>query len=355
MASSTGFGVRWTHRVPVVGTIFLLSVGCGGGEPGEPAVTFADQDASAMLSAGNVSGALAAWKENYSSNPNNTDNAVGAAYAALLEGRLVEADAILAKAEPTAGAALGGIRVRRTLIALEMGDNAKVLEYGKSSGVAEGQVLAAEAALCDSDWDSAKALFSPIRTAPAPVGTTASVYVERLEEEDPVWGTLAEAEACWALGQRSEAVDTIQEVFEDLPITWDNRAEEALVWAGRALREGQADVAKGLIKKTKGLPAFQKWRLAATQAHILCANGDAKGCVRKLEGLDSSAPAMGRSHARAMGAMLLGSDHADEALRLLGEDHTVASAFAAHSIGDSAEAMRHAPSSFFRTFLKGRP
>jgi len=355
MANSTVLGVRWAHRAPIVGAILLFSVGCGGDETAEPGVTVAGQDASALLTAGDVSGALAAWKENYSSDPGNTDNAIGAAYAALLQGQLVEADAILAKADATSGAELGGIRVRRTLIALEMGDNAKVLEYGKSSGMAVGQVLAAEAALCDSDWDSAKTLFSPIRTAPAPVGTTASVYMERLEEEDPVWGALAEAEACWALGQRSWAVESIQEVFGGLPTAWDNRAEEALVWAGRALREGQVDVATDLLKKTKGLPAFQKWRLAATKAHVLCAKGDARGCVRKLKALDSGAPALGRTHARAMGAMLLGSEHAEQAVALLGEDQTVASAFAAHSIGDSAEAIRHAPPSFFKTFLKGRP
>jgi hypothetical protein len=355
MAYSLDIGVRRAHRVPILGAILLLSVGCGGDKEANPGVTLAGQDAAALLASGDVSGALSAWKQNYAEAPTLTKNAVGAAYASFLEGQFAEADAILAKAEPTAGDQLGGIRVRRTLIALEMGDNAKVLEFGKSSGTAEGQVLAAEAALCDSDWDSAKALLSPIRTAPAPVGTSASIYMERLEQADPVWGSLAEAEACWALGQRSWAVESISEVFEGLPTTWDNRAEEALVWAGRALREGQVDVAEGLLKNTKGIPAFQKWRLSATKAHVLCAKGDAKGCVRKLQALDPGSPALGRSHARAMGAFLLGSEHTDQAVGLLGEDQTLAAAYAAHAIGDSSEALRHAPSSFFKTVLKGQP
>jgi hypothetical protein len=269
----------------------------------------------------------------------------------LLEGRLQEADSILASVEPTAGAELGGIRVRRALIALEMGDNSKVLEFGQSSGTPEGQVLAAEAALCDSDWDTAKALFVPITGAPAPVGTTASTYVDRLEQEDPVWGSLAEVEACWAMGQRSWSVEAISEVFDGLPSSWDDRGDGALVWASRALREGQPEVAEALLKKTQGLPAYQNWRLAATKALVLCAKGDVRGCTRKLDALGSDTPPMGRAHARAMGAMLLGAEHAEEARALLGEDYTVSAAYAAHSMGDAAEAKRHAPPSIFKTSL----
>jgi hypothetical protein len=350
MANGTGIGVQWAHRILLFGSILLSS--CGGEDADNGGVIVASQDPNALLVEGDVAEAIAVWKQLYAADPTSTENAIGASYGAFLEGRLQDADAILASVEPTAGAELGGIRVRRTLIALEMGDNAKVLEFGQSSGTAEGQVLAAEAALCDSDWDSAKRLFSPIRTAPAPVGATATVYFDRLEQEEPVWGSLAEAEACWALGQHSWAVESIQEVFDGLPASWENLAEESVVWAGRALREGQVDVAKALMKKSRGLPAYQKWRGAATDAHILCAEGKVSACVRKLQSLDSSAPPMGLSHARAMGAMLLGAEHSEQAMVLLGEDQTVAAAYAALSIGDSAEALRHAPSSVFKKLLK---
>jgi hypothetical protein len=351
MANGTDVSVPWAHRILLVGAI-LLSSACGGDDVDNGGVIVTSQDPNALLAAGEVAEAISVWKGLYAADPSSTDNAVGAAYGALLEGRLSDADSILASVEPTAGADLGGIRVRRALIALEMGDNAKVLEYGKSSGTAEGQVLAAEAALCDSDWDSAKLLFSPIRTAPAPVGTTATVYFDRLEQTEPVWGSLAEAEACWAMGQRSWAVESIKDVFDALPASWENLAEEAVVWASRALREGQLDVAKALVKKSDGLPAYQKWRGDATTAHILCAEGKARACVQKLQALDSSAPPMGLSHARAMGAMLLGAEHSKQAMVLLGEDQTVAAAHAALSIGDSAEALRHAPPSIFKKLLK---
>lgn len=343
---------RVRHQVTGLFALVLLS-GCGGGEevlaPAAPQV-----DANALLVAGEVDAAFAAWQTNHMANPQDVSAAVGASYAALVQGDHAEADRILASVEAVAGSEIGPIRARRALIALEAGNRDQVLEYGKSSGTAEGQILAAEAALCRSDWDDAKVLLEPIAGVAGAVGESASIYLERLNQEDMAWGDLAEAEACWGMGMYASAVEAAAEVFTELPSSWERLGEEALVWASRALRERNTDAANTLVGLGKGVDPIHSWRVTATKALIHCADGDAAACTRGLERLDPSAPPRGVSDAKAMGAYLLGSEQRDAAMALIGDDRTSAAAYAAYSLGESAAAARLAPDSFLQSVLGGR-
>ena len=190
----------WPVRLEWAALVGLgLVVGCGGEE--ESASPPAPQvDANALLVAGQLDAAFAAWQANHAANPQDVPSAVGASYAALVRGDYAEADRILASVEAVAGAEIGPIRARRALIALDAGNRDQVLEFGKSSGTAEGQILAAEAALCQSDWDDAKILLEPIASVAGAVGESASTYLDRLNQDDLIWGDLAEAEACWGMG-----------------------------------------------------------------------------------------------------------------------------------------------------------
>ena len=330
-----------------------LLKGCGGGEesvvPPPPQV-----DANALLVAGELDAAFSAWQTNHASNPQDVPSAVGASYAALVRGDHAEADRILASVEAVAGSEIGPIRARRAIIALEAGNRDQVLEFGKSSGTPEGQILAAEAALCQSDWDDAKVLLEPIAGVAGPVGESATIYLDRLNQEDLIWGDLAEAEACWGMGMYGSAVEAAVAVFSELPSTWERLGEEALVWATRALRERNAEAASTLVAHGKQVDPLNAWRVAATEALIHCAQGDAEACSRGFSRMDSGAPPRGVSDAKALGAFLLGNDGREAALALIGDDQTSAAAYAAYTLGESGAAARLAPDSFLQSVFGGR-
>lgn len=353
MAYGTASRVR-RARLGTVGTLFLsLTAGCGGGDEA-PSPEIPQVDATALLISGDVDAAFSAWERAFAADPQNVQAAIGSSYAAMIQGRLDEADRILASVEPVSGAEIGPIRARRALIALEAGNRDQVLEFGKSSGTAEGQILAAEAALCRSDWDDAKVLLDPIAGVGGAVGESAAVYLQRLSEEDMAWGDLAEAEACWAMGMHASAVDAAAEVLGTLPQSWERMGEEALVWANRALRERNVEAAESLLGQAGSVDALHRWRLGATKALVKCAEGKVDACVRGMDGLSPETPPRGRSDTRAMGAFLLGADHREAAIGLLGDDKTAAAAQAAYLIGDSETAARLAPDSHLKSAFGGR-
>ena len=156
------------------------------------------------------------------------------------------------------------------------------------------------------------------------------------------------------MGLYSSAVDAAAEVFESLPDSWEKLAEESLVWANRSLRERNVEAARALLKQGSSIDALNRWRIDATKALIECANSDVDGCVSGLEGLSADAPARGVSDTRAMGAYLLGSEHQEAAIALLGNDQTAAAAQAAFLLGDAATAARLSPDSFLKSAFGGR-
>lgn len=342
-------------RIEACGLVLAsLCAACGGGEEPATAPAAPQVDAHALLSSGDADGAFAAWEASHAANPQDVPAAVGASYAALVRGDYAEADRILASVESVSGSEIGPIRARRALIALEAGKRDQVLEYGKSSGTVEGQILAAEAALCRSDWEDAQVLLEPIAGVGGPVGESASIYLDRLSQEDMTWSMLAEAEACWGMGLYGSAVEAAAEVFPDLPDSWERLGEEALVWSTRALRERDVESAEALLKPAGKVGPMNTWRLAATKALVDCAKGNAERCVSGLNRLDADAPPRGVSDSKAFGAYLLGADHRESALAMLGEDQTSAAAYAAYTVGDAATAARLAPDPFLQSVLGGR-
>ena len=367
MAHSTRMTPPWRIRTAVtLGWLIVLS-GCGGSEaPQEVPVERVSADR--LLQKGEVDNALDIWSKRYAADPTSTSSATGLAYGAILEGEYAKADRLLEKVEGLAGEnkdLLGDTRLRRVLVAIEQlkdpnnaGDAPllleRIAELGQKSGWPQGQVLAAEALLCLEEIEDAEALLTGLGSQEGAVGRAAKTYTQRISEDGESWQRLAEAEACWAVGQYQWPMETIVDTFKGLKKMvhsgneWEMRGdEEAVVWASRAIRQGQLDVAEKLLKYNSNFDASQRWRVAATKAHLACAQGDVRRCVSKLKALKSDVP-LGASDARVMGAFLLGSQHAEAALELLAEDQTVPAAFVAGLLAGPEAALRHAPESDFK-------
>ena len=352
-----------------LGCLFVLA-SCGGSE-GPTEVPVDRVSADRILQKGDVDKALDLWAQRYAADPTSTVSATGLAYGAILEGDYVKADKLLEKVEGLAGEnknLLGDTRLRRVLVAIEQlkdPDNAgdapllleRIAELGQKSGWPQGQVLAAEALLCLEEIEDAEALLTGLVDQSGAVGRAAKTYMQRISADGESWQRLAEAEACWAVGQYQWPMETVADTFKGLKKMvhkgndWEMRGdEEAVVWASRAIRQGQVDVAQQLLKYNSNFDASQRWRVAATKAHIACAEGNVKRCVSKLTALKSDVP-LGVSDARVMGAFLLGPQHAEAALELLGEDQTVPAAFVAGLLAGPEAAERHAPESDFKDSL----
>jgi hypothetical protein len=229
---------------------------------------------------------------------------------------------------------------------LASGDDA-VGEHAEASGLPAGKVLMAELALADGEQDEAVELLSGVREIPGPVGDAADGYLTLLEDPDPSVAGLAENYALWALGERSVAVRSVEEVVKAMPEDSDRKATELLLWAGRAVSEGETQVASNLLEAISFPPPGQAWRVMATRAIITCADvssgdGDPEACVAGFEDLEGKAPADGLLHARATAAMLAGDGNL--AGQLLPDHPNAASAMAAFNSGDADLARQLAPS-----------
>ena len=367
MAHGTSKAPQWRTRAAVIFCGLTGLIACGGSEAPKE-VPVEQVSADRLLQKGEVDEALQVWTERYAAEPTSTSSATGLAYGAILEGDYSAADKLLEKVESLAGEdknLLGDTRLRRALVAIEqLKDPAnageapvlleRIAEFGADSGWPQGQVLAAEALLCLEEIDGAQALLTALDGQSGAVGRTAKTYLERLSGEGESWQRLAEAEACWAVGQYQWPMETVVDTFQGLKKLvhsgndWEMRGdEEAVVWASRAIRQGHVDVAEKLLKYNSNFDASQRWRVAATKAHIACAKGKVKTCVSKLKALKSDVP-LGVSDARVMGAFLLGSEHADAALELLAEDQTVPAAFVAGLLAGPDKSNLHAPESDFK-------
>lgn len=303
-------------------------------------------EADALLATGDVTGALAGYEAALAADPADVDAAVGVAFGAYLADDLERADEVLAAAEPNAGERVGEIKLRRALVALASGDDS-VGEHAEASGLPAGKVLLAELALADGEQDEAVGLLTGVRETPGPVGDAADGYLTLLEDPDPSVAGLAENYALWALGERSVAVRSVEEVVKAMPEDSDRKATELLLWAGRAVSEGETQVASNLLEAISFPPPGQAWRVMATRAIITCADvangdGDPEACVAGFDELEGKAPADGLLHARATAAMLAGDGNLSG--RLLPDHPNAASAMAAYNSGDADLARQLAPS-----------
>ena len=224
------------------------------------------EEANQALKDGDWTGAAEQYATLSADHADSVHVAIGQAYIQLLSGDTSAADATLAAVEEIAGEQVGEIKLRRALVALEADDFDAVKLHGAASGLPEGRLLAAEVHLVDLDSDDAASVLRDLVGAGGAVGQTASTYLEMLD--DQILGGLAETTALWALGDRNGAVESAEELVKALPDDNDSKAEQTLLWAGRAATSGQPSVANSLLDDLSFPPSGQAWRVQATRAII---------------------------------------------------------------------------------------
>jgi hypothetical protein len=309
--------------------------------------------AAAAMAQGDISGAMALYREVAAVDPSNLEVAIALSYGALLSGDLESADNILRGAEGAAGGAIGEVLVRRAMVAVERGDMSAVVQLGRASGLAAGKLLAGEALLTESEWGDAGDVFRELAEGQGDYAVVANGYLSLLGDDGEL-GELAEITASWAMGNQDWVMETIVDVTSRLPNGWSEDDQEILLWAGRAVGVGNADVAEALLGSVQRIPTEQAWRKTATMALVHCARGDAERCTSMLDGLDGAAPGYGLMHARATGSTLLGTSDREAAVAILGDSISNASGNAAYMAGDMTTALRLTPQGLFSDYLRSK-
>lgn len=325
-----------------------LGVGCSGGDGAKKAA----EEADALLRAGDLPGAEAAYKASFAENPDSIDLGVGAAYMALLRGDSAGADQILAGLEAKAGEALPQIKLRRAIALMRGGDLDGAKEQGTASGLPAGKLIAAEVALADGEREDATTLLNEVKDAPGQVGQAARGYLALLTDESPMVVGLSEAQALWVLGERKLAVKSAEELVLSLPDDRADRDSQLLIWAGRAASTGEVAIARSLLDATIFPPEGQAWRKVATQAIAACAEGDGATCTSLFGALDGVAPADGLADAKATAAYLIASSSPEVASQLAGPYVSNGAARALLEAGDKSGALEAVPGGLFEGFLK---
>lgn len=333
--------------------LLLAATGCSlldrfVGDDGADAIAVAD----AALAGGDVAGAVAGYEAIYAEQPDNLQAAVGVSYGALLSGDLDRADAVLAQTATLLPESAGELELRRALIALEREDTDAVVEHGKASGLPAGTVLAAEVLLADGERDEAQALLEGV-SAVGPVGDSASEYLALLNDPDDFVKGLAECYALWALGFHGVAVRSAEEPITAMSDDSDRKAEELLLWAGRAAGVGEIQVSRNLLEGIDFPPPGQSWRVKATTAVLDCAEGfddDYEACRAGFAALEGIAPPNGLLHAKATAARLV--EDPGVAAELLGDQPSLSSAGAAASFGNTRLAGELAPAGMYKDHLE---
>ena len=326
----------------------LLLAGCSK----EKAAKEAADKAGALLKAGDLPGAAAAYDAANKEYPDSVDAAVGAAYLALLAGDTARADQILAAIEPKAKEGAPQVKMRRALVALRARELEKVKEYAAASGLPAGKLLIAEVNLADGERDAAKTALGEAKAAGGPVAEAASAYLALIDDPNPMVAGLSEAQALWVLGERKVAVKSAEELVLNLPDDRADRDELMLVWAGRAASTGETAIARTLLDATIFPPEGQAWRKVATQAIAACADGDTAGCTSLFDSLEGVAPEDGLADARATAAVLLAPKDQEAARQLAGPYVTNATARALLEAGDASAASAAAPGGNLASYLK---
>ncbi len=260
-------------------------------------------EADTALKAGDLATAAAKYDEAVKAAPTNVDAASGAAYLKMLAGDYAAADALLAAAEPAAGARAGEVKLRRAVVAVRSGDVDKAREPALGSGLAAGKLLAGEVDLANGERDAARALLTEVQAEPGAIGAVASEYLRLMGDANPLVAGLSEAQALWALGQRKVAVRSVEDLVKAYAESAADGDEQVLIWAGRAATVGEPDVAFSLLDAIAVSPPGQAWRVQATRGIALCASGQGDACVQVFEGLANSAPGDGYADARLSAAL----------------------------------------------------
>lgn len=319
-----------------------------GGDPSGEAVTQAKQ----VLGSGDIPAGATALAAAYADNPESADAAVGAAYAAYLQGQFDQAEQILSAAASLDPTRAGEIEVRLALVALGAGDLDKVRSHGEASGQPAGMLLAAEVALADGERDAASTLLQAAKAAPdRAVASAAGDYLDLMEDGDPVVQGLSEAQALWALGERRVAVRSVEELVKSLSDEHEDKPELLLVWAGRAAAAGESQVASNLVESIDFPPAGQQWRVIATRAIVACSEGDGERCVSLLDGIAMGAPPAGLADARATAAIMLAPHDTAAAAALAGDHPSAPVARALQAAGQGEDAADLAGSGPYARFL----
>lgn len=332
----------------------LLVGGCdlealmGGGGGGQGL-----EEAQGLLRGGDLPGASAKFDELAVATPESVDVAIGRAYTQLLAGDTSGADATLAAVEAKAGEQLGAVKLRRALVALEVGDLDGVKSHGRASGLPEGKLFAAEVHLADLENDEAIATLKEVSASGGPAGVTANEYLALLESGDPYKAGMAEASALWALGDREGAVANVEELLDSLDD--ENKDALVLIWAGRAVTSGAPGVAGNLLEMIETPPQGQQWRIQSVRAMIAIADGDAETGLQLFEVLNGLAdqgdvPREGLNDAMATAAALSGDPGV--ARQLVGSVESAAAARGLLEAGDGSAAKGQAPSGPLRSYLE---
>jgi len=341
----------------VIGLLALVALGASNsacdmlpfGSPGPEIV----EAANGALKDGDLPGAGEQYAALSADHAGSVHVAIGQAYMQLMQGDYDGADATLAAVEETAGEQVGEIKLRRAIVAMRSKDLDAVKLHGSASGLPEGKLLAAEVHLVDLEADEAAQIFRDIAESGGPAGDTASTYLSMLDSEDQIQAGLAEATALWALGQREDAVEAAEELVPALPEEAENKPEQLLIWAGRAVTTGKSSIASNLLDNLDFPPDGQVWRVQATRAIIAVADGDADEGIRILDALsEGGAPADGLADARAT-ACALASDKA-KARQLVAGLESAAAARCLMQAGAAVVAPTQAPDGALKTFLENK-
>ena len=267
--------------------------------------------AEGKLKDGDLPGALSEYKGIVEANPDVAEAHIGLAYVQMLAGKYDAADGTLKKAQEIEGLeenVQNEIKLRRALVALRNGDLENTQNYGESSGLPAGLVLAAEVYLADAEADAAIPLLEQAKSnGSGSVKSAAATYLDYLGDAETGRAQLAEATALWALGQRADACETAEELLRFLPPEYEERDQLLLLWAGRAVASGQPGVAEGLLDEMGGTVPDQVWRAQATRALIAVANEDYETGREIFTALgQGGAPADGLADALATAAAISG-------------------------------------------------
>jgi len=312
----------------------------GGGE-------VSTEPADSLLKSGDLPGGAGAYETLAKDHPDSVSVAVGKAYTEYLAGNFEAADKTLAAAEAGAGEKVGEIKLRRAMVALAAGNLDDVRKHGKESGLPAGLVMAAEVHLADAEAEDAIELLKTARSDSGKVGETATWYLEKIESGDVLQAGLAEAAALWAVGQRPTACEVAEDLVKGLPEEGDKSAQ-LLDWAGRAVTSGRPGIASSLLDElgVVGAPPGQEWRVEATRAIVLIADGQNEEGVEKFTQLEAAvaagyAPWEGVADARATAAALTADK--EVAKTLLTGIQTAPAARALFQAGAPAVARESAP------------
>lgn len=346
-----GTGYALTGRYPMMLTLLLTGCQLVQGLLGDASGALAT--AEAKLKAGDVAAAAQAYEAGLKDHPGDADLASGAAYCALLAGNTAAADTWLAGAEANAGPKLGAVKVRRALVAIEAGDLDRARTYALESNEPVGRLIAGEVSLADGDRDAAKEQLEIARTAGGAVGDTASRYLALIADPNVMVAGLSETQALWALGDRRIAVRSVGDLVKAYAESHEDGPEQLLVWAGRAAAAGEPGVAYDLLDAITVAPPGQAWRLAATRAVALCAEGRGEECRATLDGLGTIAPADAVADARATAAMAIARTDPTLAKTLIDGYRGDAVARAWAELGDAARGAAVADDPFFKMQLGG--